>query len=1055
MASVTQTIPNYIAGVSEVPDQLKNPGQVKNALNVLPSVDKGLEKRPGSEYVRSLTIDPTGTWFHYYRDDEEQYIGQIGRNHSVGCGSNIRMWSLRDQPNHPSGYVLAGDEMDVDVAETGREGINTYLNHSTDEDLQFLTINDYTYVVNRTKVVSMSTSTAPDRPHRNAAFIFLKKTANARQYGLNVFRTNATTDVTTATRIKHKEVYPSTPFTRHDGTSWNDKLATDTSGGGSTAAAEHKSPNITERPFHSRQWIYSGTNYYPRNLATCPDIGTAVYSSEDVAPLQPNIKIYKSDGTQITDGSRKNLRWRFTVKGRSHLRANTSTTPAGPDYICTYDYDVELLPVGEGWQKGDYVQFTADASGFTDDDEDGALRVVYYIEISEIETAKVKCSLTTGNKDGLVRPSPTPFDSTVSISSTGILGGIEQNLADINSGITTTIIGNVIYLNTPNGTLDSNGIDPNRFNVETSESDLIQVMTDEINDISQLPTQCKHGYIVKIANSGDDDDDYYLKFKGDNDLDGPGAWVECAKPGIKNKLDPATMPMQIVRKDNGSFQVQQPNDGVNPWGVRDVGEGSDDDGANTNPEPSFVGSTINNILFWRNRVVLLSDANAICSRPGGDNLTNPNFWVNTALTISPDDPIDLSASSTSPAKLFDGIEVTAGLVLMSANAQFLLTTDSDTLTPETATINSLATYNYNTKVNPISLGTTVGFLDNAGKTSRFFEMVNIQRAGEPTILDQTITIPSLLPKNLNLISSSKENTYAIFSKTGTTDMYGYKYFNTGEKRVQSAWFKWTVRKNVVYHCIMDDSFFTIDEEGHLVKFELRDTSTASDLDVTVDANNKLASDFSIHLDYNQEFAASEITYDSATRKSYVTLPSGYDDVGTIALIDDTPNDGTWNNFGRYGVATFQAASGGTPAKAVVDGDWTQGSHSIYVGYLYEMQVDFPTIYMTKTGPTATVSDTRGSLVVHRVKLELGPCGVYETLVKRVGKDDYTEVFESSLLDNYMTNTTPWLEEHTHTIPTYERNTNLEFSLKSSHPSPTTLYSMSWEGDYTNKFYQRV
>ena len=274
------------------------------------------------------------------------------------------------------------------------------------------------------------------------------------------------------------------------------------------------------------------------------------------------------------------------------------------------------------------------------------------------------------------------------------------------------------------------------------------------------------------------------------------------------------MPMQIVRKDNGSFQVQQPNDGVNPWGVRDVGEGSDDDGANTNPEPSFVGSTINNILFWRNRVVLLSDANGICSRPGGDNLTNPNFWVNTALTISPDDPIDLSASSTSPAKLFDGIEVTAGLVLMSANAQFLLTTDSDTLTPETATINSLATYNYNTKVNPISLGTTVGFLDNAGKTSRFFEMVNIQRAGEPTILDQTITIPSLLPKNLNLISSSKENTYAIFSKTGTTDMYGYKYFNTGEKRVQSAWFKWTVRKNVVYHCIMDDSFFTIDEEGN-------------------------------------------------------------------------------------------------------------------------------------------------------------------------------------------------------------------------------------------------
>ena len=34
-----------------------------------------------------------------------------------------------------------------------------------------------------------------------------------RQYGLNIFRDNATTPITTATRIKHKEVYPSTPFT--------------------------------------------------------------------------------------------------------------------------------------------------------------------------------------------------------------------------------------------------------------------------------------------------------------------------------------------------------------------------------------------------------------------------------------------------------------------------------------------------------------------------------------------------------------------------------------------------------------------------------------------------------------------------------------------------------------------------------------------------------------------------------------------------------------------------------------------------------------------------
>ena len=144
-------------------------------------------------------------------------------------------------------------------------------------------------------------------------------------------------------------------------------------------ATIHKSPNTTGRPFHSRQWIYDAdgdgvkegndSNFASRNNATCPDIGTGVYSSEDVpkSPVvwgEPNVKIFNSAGTQITDGSRKNLRWRFTVKGRSQLMRGASDQPKGPDYICTYDYDVELLHGGEGWEVGDYVQFSADATGF-------------------------------------------------------------------------------------------------------------------------------------------------------------------------------------------------------------------------------------------------------------------------------------------------------------------------------------------------------------------------------------------------------------------------------------------------------------------------------------------------------------------------------------------------------------------------------------------------------------------------------------------------------------------------------------------------------------------
>ena len=37
----------------------------------------------------------------------------------------------------------------------------------------------------------------------------------------------------------------------------------------------------------------------------------------------------------------------------------------------------------------------------------------------------------------------------------------------------------------------------------------------------------------------------------------------------------------------------------------------------------------------------------------------------------------------------------------------------------------------------------------------------------------------------------------------------------------------------------------------------------------------------------------------------------------------------------------------------------------------------------------------------------------------------------------------------------KENTNVTIDIKSSNPSPATLNSLSWEGDYSSKFYKRV
>ena len=92
MANITQTIPALTAGISQQPDESKIPGQVKDMVNALPDVTQGLTKRPAGKFVASLSDGSNnstadGRWFHYYRDENEQYIGQIAKN------GVVKMWN--------------------------------------------------------------------------------------------------------------------------------------------------------------------------------------------------------------------------------------------------------------------------------------------------------------------------------------------------------------------------------------------------------------------------------------------------------------------------------------------------------------------------------------------------------------------------------------------------------------------------------------------------------------------------------------------------------------------------------------------------------------------------------------------------------------------------------------------------------------------------------------------------------------------------------------------------------------------------------------------------
>ena len=93
MASITQKIPSYTAGISQQPDELKTPGQLREAKNVFPDVTHGLMKRPGGRLIGGNlgAFNTNSKWFHYYRDENEQYIGQIQRS-----DGDLKMWRCSD-----------------------------------------------------------------------------------------------------------------------------------------------------------------------------------------------------------------------------------------------------------------------------------------------------------------------------------------------------------------------------------------------------------------------------------------------------------------------------------------------------------------------------------------------------------------------------------------------------------------------------------------------------------------------------------------------------------------------------------------------------------------------------------------------------------------------------------------------------------------------------------------------------------------------------------------------------------------------------------------------
>jgi hypothetical protein len=312
------------------------------------------------------------------------------------------------------------------------------------------------------------------------------------------------------------------------------------------------------------------------------------------------------------------------------------------------------------------------------------------------------------------------------------------------------------------------------------------------------------------------------------------------------------MPHALIREDDGNFHLRQFG-----WVPRLVG---DDD---TNPAPSFSGKQITDIGYHKNRLLVSAGENIIFSCAGDYG----NFFRNTVTQVLDSDRVDVQISTAKVSKINHVLSAENGLMFFAEAGQFVLNV-KDTLTPSTVSIDLATSYAMNAVVRPIDVGPDVYFPTETGDFSRM-RQYTLGDGGQLSTdaLDITAHVPRYLPSGVFMMagSSNEDLLLAISSATGYENrVYKYKFFYSGNEKIQSAWSYWQFADNDVVRAVgMIDAtvYFVIERADgtYLESMDIQSTNFPEGLG------------FDILLDRRHQFAGGEKSYDGTTYTTF-TLP---------------------------------------------------------------------------------------------------------------------------------------------------------------------------------------
>jgi len=595
-------------------------------------------------------------------------------------------------------------------------------------------------------------------------------------------------------------------------------------------------------------------------------------------------------------------------------------------------------------------------------------------------------------------------DSVTAIYDTGTSNLKTSTVAtDLKNDLNAGLSGFTISQNGPVLWIRKN--DGSDFSIDVTDSQgnsQITLVKNSVQTFTELPTTAPNNFVVEVK--GDDTtnfDNYYVKFVTNNGgTFEEGQWEECLKAGITYKFNYDKMPHILLRQADGNFRFARADgdtytissvDYTLPkWGERTVGD------EDTAPNPTLVGTKINNVFFFRNRLGFLADDNVCLSRVSEFF----NFYPETVTTIVDSDPIDIAASHTKVSILKHAVTMGEQLILFSDQTQFILESSiAEALTPKTANVTVATEFENNTAATPVGAGSSIYFLTKKGSFSGVREYVTQEDINIKDAADTTVHIPRYIENGVfKMAVSTNENVLVLLGTDSPNKLYvnRWLYGNNFEK-VLNSWCTYTFNSAKT---IRNIDF--IDTDLYLVVEEANGT-TLEKMPFEADYREANA-DFEYHLDHKVTEATTGVSksYSSSTGLTTFTLP--YRLNGDMNIVGRYLGSGETSTYVNAQGATVNLKPGqtlqttntsnGSTATITATGDFTNSK--FIVGEPFEMHYRFSQQRLTQ-GEGAGSELISGRLQLHHFYIKYEDTGFFKVEVTPDHRDTSTHTFSGNVL----------------------------------------------------------